>query len=578
MRSSLASVGAEPPENFEDRVLHPSKRETIGAFLLRRLRELGVSHIFGVAGDFNLEFLEQLAETPGMQWVGCCNELNAAYAADGHARTCGLSALVTTYGVGDLSAICGVAGSYAEHLPVVAIVGAPPLADIERKNLMHHTGGSGDFRDMMTCGAQFSRAHARITPQTAAIEIDRCLISCVREKRPVYLQLPSDIAYLEIEVPSDSLLVDFKSNERTLRKFESAADEVIRKSASTALLIDADVIRYKLSEKVTRLAERLRAGIAVMGTAKGAVDEDRPQYLGVYSGAYSRPEVRETIETAECLIQVAVRFTDATTGAFSQKLRNRQTIELEAWRARVQGEDIYGVFLGDALDHIVPDAKTSSVETKVPTHAEAVHEPSSETISQKWFWKRIEEFLRAGDVIAAENGTSLTGILGVRFPRQTTLLAQALWGSIGYTLPATFGSLIGSPDRRHLLFIGDGSFQLTAQELSSILRHNLKPIIFLINNDGYTIERLILGETRAYNDIQPWRYAELCGVFAAGTPFITRTVHTPNEVETALQLAEQADCCVFIEVVMDRMDAPEALRTLGRIYARQDYGSNYNRI
>src|SRR5258708_36392955 len=122
-----------------------------------------------------------------------------------------------------------------------------------------------------------------------------------------------------------------------------------------------------------------------MGTAKGAVDEDHPQYLGIYSGACSRPEVREAIETAECLIQAAVRFTDATTGSFSQKLRNQHTIELEAWRARVQGEDIYGVFLGDALDRIAPDAKTSSVQTKVSAHAEAVHDPPPQTISQNWF-------------------------------------------------------------------------------------------------------------------------------------------------------------------------------------------------
>ncbi len=119
--------------------------ETIGDFLLRRLREVGISHLFGVAGDFNLEFLEQLADTPGMDWVGCCNELNAAYAADGFARTHGLAALVTTYGVGELSALCGVAGAYAEHLPIVFVTGAPPLADIERNSLMHHTAGDGNF-------------------------------------------------------------------------------------------------------------------------------------------------------------------------------------------------------------------------------------------------------------------------------------------------------------------------------------------------------------------------------------------------------------------------------------------------
>src|SRR5271154_5399502 len=92
--------------------------ETIGDFLLRRLRELGISNIFGVAGDFNLEFLEQLEETPGMHWIGCCNELNAAYAADGYARIKGIAALSTTYGVGELGALAGVAGAYAEHLPL----------------------------------------------------------------------------------------------------------------------------------------------------------------------------------------------------------------------------------------------------------------------------------------------------------------------------------------------------------------------------------------------------------------------------------------------------------------------------
>src|SRR5260370_12613608 len=167
--------------------------ETIGDFVLRRLREVGISHLFGVDGDFNLEFLEQLAETLGMHWVGCCNELNAAYAADGFARTHGLAALVTTYGVGELSALCGVAGAYAEHLPIVFVTGAPPLAAIERNSLMHHTAGDGNFDNMMICARQFTAAQAPITPPTPVSDIDPCLCTCVLQKQPVYLQLPSDL-------------------------------------------------------------------------------------------------------------------------------------------------------------------------------------------------------------------------------------------------------------------------------------------------------------------------------------------------------------------------------------------------
>src|SRR6202051_4526426 len=122
-----------------------SLKQTVGQFLIRRLKEAGISHMFGVPGDYNLEFLEQVEADKELVWVGCCNELNASYAADGYARTAGVSVLMTNYGVGELSALCGIAGAYAEHLSVVAISGAPPLAEIERNALLHHSAADGNF-------------------------------------------------------------------------------------------------------------------------------------------------------------------------------------------------------------------------------------------------------------------------------------------------------------------------------------------------------------------------------------------------------------------------------------------------
>jgi len=158
-------------------------------------------------------------------------------------------------------------------------------------------------------------------------------------------------------------------------------------------------------------------------------------------------------------------------------------------------------------------------------------------------------------------------------PPDTDVISQALWGSIGYSLPATFGSLLAAPERRHILFIGDGSFQLTVQELSSILRHHLKPIIFLLNNDGYTIERLILGENSSYNDVQPWKYASLCDVFSSHGDHDSCRINSTSELETALGRCDDPRKLYFFEVMLERMDAPDALKTLGKVYARQDYGS-----
>jgi indolepyruvate decarboxylase len=549
--------------------------ETIGDFLLRRLREVGISHLFGVAGDFNLEFLEQLERTPGMRWVGCCNELNAAYAADGFARTHGLAALVTTYGVGELSALCGVAGAYAEHLPIIFVTGAPPLADIERNSLMHHTAGDGNFDNMMICARQFSAAQARITPQTAASDIDRCIRACVLQKRPVYLQLPADLALVRIMTPAVPIAIAYQSDSQMLEDFTAAAAVRIAESKTIAILVDADVARFSQDQKVTELAAKLQCPIAVMGTAKGAIDETDPSYMGVYAGAVSPSRVRAVIEEADCLVQLGVRFFDSTTASFSQRIDPSRVVEINAWSGRVNGDTFQGICMADMLSGLLANLRQATGQKVCWQQPVEPKLESPKQLSQVAFWNRIQRFLREGDVVVAENGTSLSGVTGLRFPGKCSLICQALWGAIGYTLPATFGSLIAAPERRHILFIGDGSFQLTAQELSSILRHDLKPIIFLLNNDGYTIERLILGEKSSYNDIQPWKYASLCDVLSNKDSHVAYRVTSMEELEAVLEGAFEPNRCRFVEVKFDRMDAPESLRRLGPLYARQDYGRSW---
>jgi indolepyruvate decarboxylase len=364
-----------------------------------------------------------------------------------------------------------------------------------------------------------------------------------------------------------------------LQDFTHAAVLKLQAASSVAILVDADVARFGQSARALELAEHLGCGVAVMGTAKGVVDETSPHYLGVYSGAFSRPEVRSAVEDAECLLLLGVRFIDSTTGSFSQKIQPERTIEINAWRSRVYPDDFEGLFLGDALAALIDAAEPRATKLSVkPAPAQQENEQSPETpLSQAWFWRRMERFYAPGDVILADNGTSFSGVSASSLPARSSVISQGLWAAIGYSLPACFGSLLAAPERRHLLFIGDGSFQLTAQELSSILRHKLTPIIFLINNDGYTIERLILGENSSYNDIQPWKYAALGNVFAAGAPFESRRVTTVGEMEDALQQAEQGGRCFFIEAIMPRMDAPGGLKKLGPVYAREDYGESWER-
>src|SRR5580700_1934961 len=213
---------------------------TVIQHVLSRLHAIGIRDVFGVAGDFAFPIDDAVSSNRNLRWVGCCNELNAAYAADGFARTHGLAALVTTYGVGELSALCGVAGAYAEHLPIVFVTGAPPLADIERNSLMHHTAGDGNFDNMMICARQFTAAQARITPQTAVSDIDRCIRTCVLQKQPVYLQLPSDLAHVRIMTPAAPIAIAYESDTQMLADFTASAAVRIAGSRTIAILVDAD--------------------------------------------------------------------------------------------------------------------------------------------------------------------------------------------------------------------------------------------------------------------------------------------------------------------------------------------------
>src|SRR5580658_915315 len=294
---------------------------TVGEFLLRRIREAGIAHAFGVPGDYNLELLQQMEDTGTLTWMGACNELNASYAADGYARLNGMAALIVTNAVGALSAINGVAGSYAEHVPVICICGSIPFRSMERGLGMHHTMGDGTWDRFLGAFAQVTAAQARLTPANAVTEIDRLILTAWREKLPVYLELPSDIAYLDIEVPGAPLvLAEPPSDPERLRSCAAAIAGRLSQAKAPAILVDQDVDRYAAASEVMGLAERLQLPVAVTGPAKAVIDETFPHYAGVYNGKASDPRTIEAIEASDCLLSIGYRPIDGTSGDFTASL------------------------------------------------------------------------------------------------------------------------------------------------------------------------------------------------------------------------------------------------------------------
>ena len=536
---------------------------TVTTYLLSRLRELGVAHVFGVPGDYNLAVLDEVLDTPGIEWVGTAAELGAAYAADAYARVAGFGALLTTSGVGELSAINGVAGSFAERVPVLHVAVGPSHAMEDAGTVVHHTAGDGDFSRFARAHESVTCAHGVLRAGTAAAEIDRVLTAALAERRPVYLRMPSDVGAVRVPPPCRPLVQPSPVvNTQNLERFTQAARRRVAAAGSTAVLADFLVDRFGARAELAALvATGLPHTVVAMG--KTVLDEGDPLFAGVYAGALSDDATRATVDEADLLIRVGVQLADTTSGGFTQGFPDDAGIDLQPWAALVDGETFDEVPLAVSLRTVTELARCHRT---VPAHRPPAAPPSptgvAEALTQEFLWDAVARSLTGNHLVVAEQGTSYFGIASHRFPSGSGFIAQPLWGSIGYGLPAVLGAHLADPTRRCVLLVGDGSAQLTIQELGAIARHDLHPVVLLVNNDGYTVERAIHGPRAAYNDIAAWNWPALPAALGAKDALVT-TVRTNLELVDALDAAHRApDRLVFIEAVTDMDDVPELLRRL----------------
>jgi TPP-dependent 2-oxoacid decarboxylase len=539
---------------------------TVGDYLLDRLAELGVSEIFGVPGDYNLEFLDHIVAHPTIRWVGSSNELNAGYAADGYGRLRGMSAVVTTFGVGELSAANAIAGSYAEQVPVVHIVGGPSKDAQGTRRALHHSLGDGDFEHFFRISREITCAQANLMPATARREIDRVLSEVREQKRPGYILLSTDVARFPTEPPGAPMpRYTGGTSPRALALFIEAATELIGDNRLTVL---ADLLVHRL-QVVKELEALLAADVVPYATlmwGKSLLDESSPHYLGIYAGSASAPAVRAAIEDAPALVTAGVVFTDMVSGFFSQHIDPARTIDLGQYQSSVAGRVFAPLEVGAALDALAQILVRRGITSPPvsPPPAEPLPPPPAREapLTQQMLWDRLCVALTPGNVVLADQGTSFYGMADHRLPHGVTFIGQPLWGSIGYTLPAAVGAAVAHPDRRTVLLIGDGAAQLTVQELGTFSREGLSPVIVVVNNDGYTVERAIHGETAPYNDIVSWKWTDIPHALGVTNHLVVRAANYGELDDAFTAAARHQDRMVFVEVVLPRLEIPRLLGQL----------------
>ncbi|MGL4722992.1 MAG: alpha-keto acid decarboxylase family protein [Scandinavium sp.] len=537
---------------------------TIADYLVDRLAGCGIDHMFGVPGDYNLQFLDHVISHPSLCWVGCANELNAAYAADGYARVHGAGVLLTTYGVGELSALNGVAGSFAEYVPVLHIVGAPGTGSQQRGELLHHTLGDGEFDHFYEMSRPISAAQAKLTASNACQEIDRVLREMLTEHRPAYLMLPADVAKCPASKPVNALtLLPAPVDEGALKAFSEAARAVLQPAKRVAMLADFLAHRYGLQSSLREWVASQPIAFATLLMGKGLLDEHQQGFVGTYSGAASDESTRAAIEDADVTLCIGTRFTDTITTGFTHQLAVEKTIELQPFSARVGTRWFSGLPMQKAVEVLRSLGEEFSGNWLMPeSRARVTPAKTNGTLTQSSFWQTLQQALQPGDIVLADQGTAAFGAASLVLPSDASLLVQPLWGSIGYTFPAAFGAQTAAPDRRVVLVIGDGAAQLTAQELGSMLRDGQRPLILLLNNEGYTVERAIHGPEQRYNDIALWNWTNLPQALSLECQAQSWRVTQTVQLREVLELALQRQHLAFVEVVLPKQEIPELLRAV----------------
>ncbi|KAL7790369.1 thiamine diphosphate-binding protein [Trichoderma ceciliae] len=544
--------------NIDIRVQNLEQPMDVAEYLFRRLHEIGVLSVHGLPGDYNLIALDYLPSC-GLRWVGSVNELNAAYAADGYARVKKMGALITTFGVGELSAINGIAGAFSEHIPVVHIVGCPSTISQRNGMLLHHTLGNGDFNVFANMSAEISCEVAKLTnPAEIAAQIDHALRVCFIRSRPVYIMLPTDMVQCKVEGARLNVPIDLSEPDNEPEREAYVVDVVLkylRAAKNPVILVDACAIRHRVLKEVHDLIEKTNLPVFVTPMGKGAVNEEHPTYGGVYAGDGSHPpQVKDIVESSDLILTIGALKSDFNTAGFSYRTSQLNTIDLHSDHCVVKYSTYPGVQMRGVLRQVIKQISASEINVQpapVVENEVTKNLDDSPTITQAWFWPRVGEFLQKKDIVVTETGTANFGIWDTKFPSGVTALSQVLWGSIGWSVGACQGAALAAADdnsgRRTILFVGDGSFQLTAQELSTMIRLKLKPIIFVICNDGYTIERFIHGMEAEYNDIANWDFKALVDVFGGSKTAKKFAVKTKDELEKLLtdSTFNAAECLQF---------------------------------
>ena len=542
---------------------------SIGGYLIQRLRDYGINDLFGVPGDYVLSFYSELEKSP-INVVGCTREDCAGFAADAYARLRGMGVVCVTYCVGGLSICNSIAGAYAEKSPIVVISGSPGLKERSTGTMLHHM--VRDFRTQIEVFEKFTIAAAELNdPLTAFSEIDRVLDACDRFKRPVYLELPRDMVHVVPPI-AHCYAGTFRQNDPQATA-EAIAETVARlqRAKKPIIIAGVEMHRFGLQDELLHLAEATGIPIAVTMLGKSVVSERHPLFVGLYEGGIGDQAVTQFVEESDVVLLLGAFLSDINLGIYTAKLDPNRCVYATSESLRISHHHYHQVDLKEflvGLNEAVPQTVMRSIPVSLDrSWQNAASEQSKEMISDggmplhiSRMIRRLNHLIDANTIVIADLGDSLFAATELTIHDRGEFLCPAYYASMGFSIPAALGAATARPDHRIVVLVGDGAFQMTGQELSSLIRDGHCPIVIVLDNHGYgTLRNLHAGQWK-YNEIHPWNYGELLKVCGAGKSY---WVDTEASYEEALQVAwNDPNQVHLIQAKLMENDASDTLKKL----------------
>jgi indolepyruvate decarboxylase len=542
-----------------DKMTTSVSRPSIGEYLIQRIYETGVRHIFGVPGDYILNFYAMLTGSK-LQVINTCDEQGAGFAADAYARIHGMGVVCVTYNVGGLKVVNTTAEAYAEKSPVLVIAGAPGWQERQKFTLLHHK--VREYDDQYRLFERITVASTELRdPAHAYSEIDRVLDEMVYQKGPGFIELPRDIVNVVPEIELKFSKVPIARN-RDKKIPSDVLDQIVNRvngSSCPVIWAGEEIARNHLGPYVQALAEKANIPLVSTMLGKSAIDETSSLYLGVYAGVIEDELVREYVEASDCLILLGVILNDVNLGANTATLDMDRTITLSGEGCWIEAQ----LYSGAGLDAIPDLCKKTFISHDISMAPPAKKErtspyvPTDSKITAERFFSAINSFIDESMILIADVGDAAMGCMGITIPKPLHFLCPIYYSSLGFSVPAAIGVKAARPDLRPLVIVGDGAFQMTGMEVSTAARYKMDPIVIVLNNGGFGTERPMIDGP--FNDIALWRYHRIPDIIEMGRGYL---VKTEDELAGALNEAKESRDLSIIEVVLDHNDITPQLRRM----------------